>query len=275
MGRLQKTGLDYFPLDVYTDEKIKLLEAEQGIEAFAILIKLYQKIYANSYYIEWDEDNVLLFAREINFDINRIHSIINTCFKRNLFDLILYKKHKILTSNGIQMRYLSICQKRKGAKIREEFNLIKSEENTINDDKNTACDGICSEESAIYSEKSTQSKVKKSKVNNIYQNISGMYNETCVSFPKCMKISENRKKSIRARLNSGYTIDDFQSLFTKAESSSFLKGANKNNWRATFDWLIKDANMAKVLDGNYDDVKRTQNGLKNCGGETKFEDLEV
>lgn len=275
MGRLQKTGLDYFPLDVYTDEKIKLLEAEQGIEAFAILIKLYQKIYANSYYIEWDEDNVLLFAREINFDINRIHSIINTCFKRNLFDLILYKKHKILTSNGIQMRYLSICQKRKGTKIREEFNLIKSEENTINDEENTTCDSINSEETAIYSEKSTQSKVKKSKVNNIYQNISGMYNETCVSFPKCMKISENRKKSIRARLNSGYTIDDFQSLFAKAESSSFLKGANKNNWRATFDWLIKDANMAKVLDGNYDDVKKTQNGLADCGSETKFEDLEV
>jgi hypothetical protein len=31
-----------------------------------------------------------------------------------------------------------------------------------------------------------------------------------------------------------------------------LKGGNDRNWSATFDWLIKDANMAKVLDGNYD-----------------------
>ena len=44
-------------------------------------------------------------------------------------------------------------------------------------------------------------------------------------------------------------------LFEKAEASSFLKGSNDRAWRATFDWLIKDTNMAKVLDGNYDDRK--------------------
>lgn len=38
-----------------------------------------------------------------------------------------------------------------------------------------------------------------------------------------------------------------------AEASNFLKGQNNRNWSATFDWLIKDANMAKVLDGNYAD----------------------
>ena len=36
-----------------------------------------------------------------------------------------------------------------------------------------------------------------------------------------------------------------------AEQSDFLKGKNDRNWSATFDWLIKDSNMAKVLDGNY------------------------
>lgn len=44
-------------------------------------------------------------------------------------------------------------------------------------------------------------------------------------------------------------------MFEKAEASSFLKGANNHDWSATFDWLIKDSNMAKVLDGNYDDKK--------------------
>ena len=46
-------------------------------------------------------------------------------------------------------------------------------------------------------------------------------------------------------------MDDFKTLFEKAEASDFLKGGNSSNWSATFDWLIKDANMAKVLDGNY------------------------
>lgn len=83
-----------------------------------------------------------------------------------------------------------------------------------------------------------------------YQKIVNMYNDTCVSFPRVQAISENRKKAIRARLKQ-YTIDDFKRLFEMAEQSDFLKGGNNRDWSANFDWLIKDANMAKVLDGNY------------------------
>ena len=85
-----------------------------------------------------------------------------------------------------------------------------------------------------------------------YQRVAGMYNDTCVSFPRLVSLSDSRKKAIKARLHT-YTYEDFQKLFEKAEASSFLKGNNGRNWSATFDWLIKDANMAKVLDGNYDD----------------------
>jgi hypothetical protein len=81
-----------------------------------------------------------------------------------------------------------------------------------------------------------------------------MYNETCVSYPKVTTLSEKRKKALSARLKV-YSVDDFKRLFTKAEESDFLKGSNKSNWSATFDWLICDANMAKVLDGNYDNKK--------------------
>lgn len=83
-----------------------------------------------------------------------------------------------------------------------------------------------------------------------YQKIVNMYNDTCVSFPKVQSISDNRKKAIKARLKQ-YSIEDFKRLFEMAEQSDFLKGANNRNWSANFDWLIKDANMAKVLDGNY------------------------
>lgn len=91
----------------------------------------------------------------------------------------------------------------------------------------------------------------KRKSNIPYQQIVDMYNDTCVSFPCVKTLSESRKKAIKARLNT-YSIDDFRTLFEKAESSDFLKGKNNRDWSATFDWLIKDSNMAKVLDGNYD-----------------------
>ena len=77
-----------------------------------------------------------------------------------------------------------------------------------------------------------------------------MYNDTCVSFPRLTKLSDARKKAIKARLRQ-YGMEDFKRLFQMAEESNFLKGQNARNWSASFDWLIKDANMAKVLDGNY------------------------
>lgn len=94
-----------------------------------------------------------------------------------------------------------------------------------------------------------------------YQQIADMYNETCVSFPKIKSLSDSRKKAIKARLNT-YSVDDFKNCFEKAESSDFLKGGNDRNWTATFDWLIKDTNMAKVLEGNYDKKEKPSKGRK-------------
>lgn len=93
----------------------------------------------------------------------------------------------------------------------------------------------------------------KDRLNIDYQRIVDMYNDICISFPRLKTLSDSRKKSIKARLNNGYTYEDFENLFKKAENSNFLKGSNDRNWSATFDWLIKDSNMAKVLDGNYDE----------------------
>lgn len=86
----------------------------------------------------------------------------------------------------------------------------------------------------------------------VFITIRELYNSVCGSYPRLVKMSDARKRAISARLKTGYTLDDFRLLFEKAEASDFLKGANKRNWSATFDWLISDTNMAKVLDGNYD-----------------------
>lgn len=104
-------------------------------------------------------------------------------------------------------------------------------------------------------EKEIELEIEIEKRDNInYQQIADMYNETCVSFPRLTKLSDTRKRAIKARLKQ-YTIEDFRKLFQMAEESSFLKGQNARNWSANFDWLIKDSNMAKVLDGNYADKK--------------------
>ena len=79
-----------------------------------------------------------------------------------------------------------------------------------------------------------------------------LYHSTCVSLPKLKTVGEKRKKAILARLET-FTVEDFKSLFEKVEASSFLKGNNNRGWTATFDWLMNEANMTKVLEDQYKD----------------------
>lgn len=115
----------------------------------------------------------------------------------------------------------------------------------------------CNQEIEIEKEKEEEKEREEQKIS--YQQIADMYNDTCVSFPRLTKLSEARKKAIKARLRQ-YGMEDFKRLFQMAEESSFLKGQNARNWSASFDWLIKDANMAKVLDGNYAGKQGTGSG---------------
>lgn len=99
-----------------------------------------------------------------------------------------------------------------------------------------------------------------------YDKIRDLYNSICKSYPKCTRLSAGRKKAIHARLKSGYTVEDFKRVFQMAEQSRFLKGGNDRNWHADFDWLIKDTNMAKVLDGKYQDRQGGQNNYGCAAG---------
>lgn len=83
------------------------------------------------------------------------------------------------------------------------------------------------------------------------QQIVDLYHAICKSFPSVRSLSDARKKAIKARLKT-YSLEDFKTVFENAENSSFLKGED-GGWKASFDWLIKEANMLKVLEGNYAD----------------------
>ena len=105
-----------------------------------------------------------------------------------------------------------------------------------------------------------------------YQQIVDMFNALCPSLSSVKSLSDARKKAIKARLNT-YSVEDFEELFKKAESSTFLKGGNNRNWTANFDWLIKDSNMAKVLDGNYDNKKPVNTGVPSGSNQDDLDEF--
>ena len=80
-----------------------------------------------------------------------------------------------------------------------------------------------------------------------YQSIIDDYNATCTKLPACRKLSDARRKAIRARLHT-YTPEELHQIFVNAQNSPWHTGRNKDNWTADFDWLMKDSNAAKMLE---------------------------
>lgn len=124
MSRHFKAGLDYMPLDTSMDDKIDLLEAVWQLEGFAILIKLFQKIYSNGYYYPWSEKEQLLFAGKIHKDLDTLKSFIEDCLKFGVFDCDLFDEYHVLTSRGIQKRYFAAASRRKKIEICPNLLLI-------------------------------------------------------------------------------------------------------------------------------------------------------
>lgn len=163
MARPLKEGLDYLTLDCNMDTKFKLVEAEYGSKGFAIVVSLWQMIVGGKgYYSEWNDEIALLFVRERRPDcgVNLVNEVVRTCIRRGIFSKELFETYHILTSSGLQKRYLIATARRKDSGIRKEYLLLKvapkqdnETETPVNDSKNS-----------INADNNTQSRVKESKV---------------------------------------------------------------------------------------------------------------
>lgn len=183
MARPTKPGLDYFPLNVNfsEDEKIEIIEAEFGYLGFYVILKIFMRIYGmNGYYMMFTSREQKLFSKRINVDINSVIAIINSAINEKLFDKTMYEEYGILTSKGIQTRYLEAVERRTKVELINEFLLIDVPKaknislismknvgelvfvnnNSVNVYNNSVNDDV------MYA-KSTQSKVKESKVKEI------------------------------------------------------------------------------------------------------------
>lgn len=155
-------GIPYFPLDVYVDDKIRLIEAEFGLKGFAVIVKLYQKIYGGfGYYCEWTNDVGLLFSQDVGEGYSSVSEIVSAAIRRGIFDNDLYEKYNILTSQGVQKRYFSAVSRRKQINVKSEYLLINVEQFSKN--VNISSENVSRNAKNAYNFE--QSKEKKNKVN--------------------------------------------------------------------------------------------------------------
>ena len=167
MARPMKDGVDYFPLDVNVDKKFRFVEAKFGIVGFGVIVKLFQLIYAeNGYYCEWDEDTALIMAAENScqkypLSIDDVQDIISEAISRGIFDKGMYDTYGILTSKGIQRRYLEMTKRRSRVDVEQRYLLICIPEKTVN----VYINGVNVNTNSKNADNNSQSKVKESKVN--------------------------------------------------------------------------------------------------------------
>lgn len=203
-----------------------------------------------------------MLADELDFDENTIILALRVLSE---FGMIVFDEKNFSISNWQEHQNIDGMEKikeqnrKRVAKYREKQKLLAcnvtsnvtvTQSNAIDIDIDKEIDI----DNNIITEKSNNELLQTKNEHINYQKIVDEYNSICVSLSKVKKITNARKKSINARLKI-YTFDEIIEVFKKAEASDFLKGANNINFQAGFDWLMADKNMAKVLEGKYDNKK--------------------
>ena len=85
-----------------------------------------------------------------------------------------------------------------------------------------------------------------------YQKIIDLYHECCPKFPRVVKLTEKRKKAIRARWkDDADNLEFWESYFKHAAMSKFLNGQNDRGWVADIDFLISERAVVGMQEGKY------------------------
>ena len=207
MARPKAKGVEYFPLDVgfLSDLKIRKIMLSCGASSIAVLIYIFAAIYRDEgYFMNVKDDDIALIALDTNLDTDYVKNVINRACEVGLFSFRIYDNFRVLTSEGIQNRYLKITERRKSVKINADINLVNVDMMYTETRVNVAETIVNVAETPVNVYKSTQSKVKESKV-------------------KESKVKESKVKESKEK-NTVIQNDVFSTwLNTFGDISSFIK----------------------------------------------------
>ncbi len=218
-----KRNFDYFNLrnDFFFDTKIEELIMSLGAESVTIYLFLLCDIYNNEgYFIKWDKSVINRIIKNLLIkNQNRIQEVINYCCHVGLFDKELLKNENILTSKGIQTRYISINKqlKRTNFFVKKEYNLIDNISKINGDLK------VSSEETNIISE------------------ITPINSEITPLNPEV--IGQKKRKEKKRKTNKGNGINSEETFF---EILNFYQGTKR-------DFDTEFANFKKLFD-DWEDI---------------------
>lgn len=173
MARQPMKGLVYAGWDTSIcddDERIDELIDAQDWDGFGVYFYITQKAYrTNGYFYPWSEKSAATIARRMGGSIksDTVQQVVNLCLRIGLWDQGLFDRESVLSSKGIQQRYMIAVEKRSenGRTVDPKIWLLNKEETKpyINIPENSVS---LPENSVSLPENATKkSKVKESKGN--------------------------------------------------------------------------------------------------------------
>ena len=179
MARPTKKGLDYFPLDVdfLSDLKVRRIIKACGKEAVHILVALLANIYRDEgYYVLWDDDLAFLVADEVGTKEGTVEELVRKAVQVKFFDKDIFDKYSVLTSKGIQNRYILATKERK--KVELEFKYL------LTNEVNRSNISINGRGNPVNQGNNQQSKVKESKEKEIKEDATASESASLETFQK-------------------------------------------------------------------------------------------
>ena len=114
MARPKKEKLEYFSLDVdiFSNVRIKALMGNYGNDGFTAYIRVLCDIYrSKGYYLEYSDDYISIFSKDLGFTKEKTMQIINyLCSRSLLTQRILTGSDKVVTAKSVQERYQNIMK---------------------------------------------------------------------------------------------------------------------------------------------------------------------
>ena len=167
-------GLQYFPLDVnfFENNKIAIIISDYGLEATAVVLKLFSQIYKSGYYMDWNEKIGKIFSASFHtkYSYATIMNLVNSLVEEDIFNKRMYEEYHILTSEKIQNCYFSATVRRKKQKISNPEYLLIADMIPSSTTPNEHLNDDSVDKNPKIACNFEQSKVDKSKVKNSKEN---------------------------------------------------------------------------------------------------------
>lgn len=128
MPRKAKIGLEAFPFDtdLFSDIKVRKLIKYQSAKAVVVYTYLLCIIYRDGYYVKWDRELPFIISEVLGFDEAFVGEAIECMVRLGLFNESIYREKQVLTSRGIQQRYLRELSRLRRTGDVSEYSLLDS-----------------------------------------------------------------------------------------------------------------------------------------------------